>query len=159
MASESNLRLVSTEDSPELPISQPESATAKENKKLRLRMLEMWDAWSNSREPPNTIHGFPELVPRTVGTTNIPMTNPFVPFGYPSISSFIGIPYVVRPQTPFSKAPSMLFSAAPVFTMAQPTVPRPCFELSTFTFQWSQTGQTPSPPHTKLMLDVNTTLE
>ncbi|XP_070057907.1 uncharacterized protein [Nicotiana tomentosiformis] len=45
------------------------------------------------------------------------------------------MPSEVRPQAPFSGVPSTLFTAPPVSTTTQPTVPRPCFEPSTFTFQ------------------------
>nr|XP_009626570.1 uncharacterized protein LOC104117248 [Nicotiana tomentosiformis] len=101
----------------------------------------MWDAWSNGKEPPSIIPGFPELLPRTSGISNvpIPVTNPFIPFGYPTISdNFTGMPSEVRPQEPFSGVPSTLFTAPPVSTTAQPTAPRPCFDPSAFTFQIPQ---------------------
>ncbi|XP_070020305.1 uncharacterized protein [Nicotiana sylvestris] len=65
MSSESHLPTVPIlEDSPISAIPTSESATAEENRILRLRMMEIWDAWSNGREPPTTIPGFPELLPR-----------------------------------------------------------------------------------------------
>ncbi|XP_070045902.1 uncharacterized protein [Nicotiana tomentosiformis] len=141
MAFESHLPIIEPEDSPVSAIPQSESAATEENRRLRVRMLEMWDAWSNGKEPPSIIPGFPELLPRTSGISNIPIhvTNPFIPFGYPTISAnFTGMPSEVRPQAPFSGVPSTLFTAPPVSTTAQPTVPRPCFEPSAFTFQVPQ---------------------
>ncbi|XP_075086157.1 uncharacterized protein LOC107797942 [Nicotiana tabacum] len=141
MASESHLPIIEPEDSPISAIPQSEPAAAEENRRLRVCMLEMWDAWSNGKEPPSIIPGFPELLPRTSGTSNvpIPVTNPFIPFGYPTISAnFTGMPSEVRPQAPFSEAPSTLFTAPPVSTTAQPTVPKSCFEPSAFTFQVPQ---------------------
>ncbi|XP_070031579.1 uncharacterized protein [Nicotiana tomentosiformis] len=141
MASESHLPIIEPEDSPVSAIPQSESAATEENRRLRVRMLEMWDAWSNGKELPSIIPGFPEPLPRTSGISNvpIPVTNPFIPFGYPTISAnFTGMPSEVRPQAPFSGVPSTLFTAPPVSTMEQPTVPRPCFEPSAFTFQVPQ---------------------
>ncbi|XP_070031667.1 uncharacterized protein [Nicotiana tomentosiformis] len=141
MASESHLPIIEPEDSPVSAIPQSESATTEENRRLRVLMLEMWDAWSNGKEPPSIIPGFPELLPRTSGISNvpIPVTNPFIPFGYPTISdNFTGMPSEVRPQEPFSGVPSTLFTAPPVSTTAQPTAPRPCFDPSAFTFQIPQ---------------------
>ncbi|XP_019235359.1 PREDICTED: uncharacterized protein LOC109215702 [Nicotiana attenuata] len=65
MASESHLPIIDPEDSPVSAIPAPESAAAEENRRLRVRILEMWDAWSNGKEPPSTIPGFPKLLPRT----------------------------------------------------------------------------------------------
>lgn len=50
MASESNLPIVNLEDSP-APTIPPESATAKENRLLRVCMMEMYDALVNGKEP------------------------------------------------------------------------------------------------------------
>ncbi|XP_019251107.1 PREDICTED: uncharacterized protein LOC109230022 [Nicotiana attenuata] len=140
MASESHLPIINPlEDSPASVIPTLEPATAEENRILRLRMLEMWDAWSNGREPPSAIPGFPELIPKTSGTSNVPITNPFTPFGYPTISSHLtGTPSEVRPQALFSGVSSTMFTAPPTSTTAQPTVPRPGFEPSAFTFQVPQ---------------------
>nr|XP_016443025.1 PREDICTED: uncharacterized protein LOC107768415 [Nicotiana tabacum] len=116
MASESHLPIVEPEESLSSVIPQLESATAEENMRLRCRMLEMWDAWSNGREPPSTIPGLPELIPRTGGTTNVPISvaNPFMPSGFPTMSTnFTGMPYEVRPQAPSSVIPSTVFTAPP----------------------------------------------
>ncbi|XP_070052628.1 uncharacterized protein [Nicotiana tomentosiformis] len=105
MTSESHLPIIEPEDSPVSDIPQSESAATEENRRLRVRMLEMWDAWSNGKEPPSIIPGFPELLPWTSGISNVPIlvTNPFIPFGYPTISAnFTGMPSEVRPQAPFS---------------------------------------------------------
>nr|XP_009613279.2 uncharacterized protein LOC104106433 [Nicotiana tomentosiformis] len=104
-------------------------------------MLEMWNAWSNDREPPSTISGFPELLPRTGGTTNvpIPVSNPFILFGYPTmLTNFAGMPSEVRPQAPSSGISSTVFTTPPASSMVQPTLPRQTFEPSTFTFQAPQ---------------------
>ncbi|XP_070005382.1 uncharacterized protein [Nicotiana sylvestris] len=65
MASACNLPIIDPEDSPASAILQLESAAAEENKMLRLHIMKMWDAWSNGREPPSAIPGFPELIPRS----------------------------------------------------------------------------------------------
>nr|XP_016512975.1 PREDICTED: uncharacterized protein LOC107830017 [Nicotiana tabacum] len=141
MASKSHLPIVESEDSPTSVIPQSKSVTAEENRRLKCRMLEMQDAWSNGREPPSTIPGFPELIPRTGGTTNVSISvpNPFMPFGFPTmITNFTGMPSEVRPQAPSSGMPSTMFTAPPSASMAQPTLPRQSFEPSTFTFQARQ---------------------
>ncbi|XP_009610405.2 uncharacterized protein [Nicotiana tomentosiformis] len=141
MASESHLPIVEPKESLASVIPQLESATAEENRRLRCRMLEMWVALSNGREPPSTIPRFPELIPRTGGTTNVPISvaNPFMPFGFPTMSTnFTGMPFEVRPQAPSSGIPSTMFTAPPASSMAQPMLPRQTFEPSTFTFQATQ---------------------
>ncbi|XP_019263160.1 PREDICTED: uncharacterized protein LOC109240926 [Nicotiana attenuata] len=141
MTSGSHLPIIEPEDSPTSVIPQPEPAAAEENRRLRRHVLEMWDAWSNGREPPSAIPGFPELIPSMGGTTNvpIPLTNPFIPFGYPTmLANFTGTPSEVRPQAPFSGIASTVFTPPPASTMAQPTLPRQSFEPSTFTFQTPQ---------------------
>ncbi|XP_070027021.1 uncharacterized protein LOC107805237 [Nicotiana tabacum] len=50
MSSESSLRIIDPEDNAASVLSQHESAIVEENKRLRLRMLEMWDIWSNCRD-------------------------------------------------------------------------------------------------------------
>ncbi|XP_070034439.1 uncharacterized protein [Nicotiana tomentosiformis] len=45
------------------------------------------------------------------------------------------MPSVVRPQAPASKEPPVMFSAAPLCTTLQPTIPRPYVEPPMFTFQ------------------------
>ncbi|XP_019234623.1 PREDICTED: uncharacterized protein LOC109215064 [Nicotiana attenuata] len=94
MSSESYLPTIPIpEDSPILAIPTSESTAAEENRVLRLRMLEIWDAWSNGREPPSAIPGFSELLPRASGTSNIPINYPNTPLGYPTISAhFTGTP-------------------------------------------------------------------
>ncbi|XP_019242341.1 PREDICTED: uncharacterized protein LOC109222434 [Nicotiana attenuata] len=102
MSSEGHLPTVPIpEDSPISAIPTSKSAAAEENRILRLRMMEMWDAWSNGKEPPSVIPGFPELLPRVLmsGTT------------------------------------SNIFTAPPSSAPAQPTLPRPNFDPSSFTFQ------------------------
>ncbi|XP_019244417.1 PREDICTED: uncharacterized protein LOC109224284 [Nicotiana attenuata] len=137
MSSESHLPTIPMpEDSSLSVIPTSESATAEENRALRLRMLEMWDAWSNGREPPSTIHGFPELIPRTSGTSNLPINYPNTPLGYPTMSAyFVGTPSEVRPQALISGVASNIFPAPPTSATAQPIFPRPSFEPSSFTFQ------------------------
>ncbi|XP_019225653.1 PREDICTED: uncharacterized protein LOC109207226 [Nicotiana attenuata] len=96
----------------------------------------MWDAWSNGREPPSAIPGFPELLPRASGTSNIPINYSNTPLGYPTISAhFSGTPSEVRPQALISGVASNIFTAPPTSAMAQPTLPRPSFDPSSFTFQ------------------------
>ncbi|XP_070022746.1 uncharacterized protein [Nicotiana sylvestris] len=139
MASASNLPIIGPEDSPALAILQLESTAVEENKMLRLRILEMWDARSNGRESPSTIPRFPELIPRSGEVTNAPVPNPLIPCEHPPMSSNVpGMPSVVRPQAPVSRAPLILFSAEPVCTRAQPTLPWPYVEPPMFTFQGPQ---------------------
>ncbi|XP_070025745.1 uncharacterized protein [Nicotiana sylvestris] len=139
MASASNLQIIDPEDCPASAILQLESVAAEENKMLRLRILEMWDAWSNGREPPSAISGFTELIPRSGEVTNAPVPNPLIPCGHPLMMSNVpSMPSVVRPQMPVSRAPPILFSAAPVCTRAQPTLPWSYVEPPMFTFQGPQ---------------------
>ncbi|XP_070017942.1 uncharacterized protein [Nicotiana sylvestris] len=117
MTSASNLPIIGPEDSPASAILQLESTATEENKMLHLRILEMWDTWSNGKEPPSAILGFPELIPRSGEVTNAPATNPLIPCGHPPVPfNDPGMPSVIRPQTPVSWAPPILFSAAPVCT-------------------------------------------
>lgn len=89
-------------------------------------MLEMWDAWSNRREPPSAIPWFPELIPRLGGAINVPMSNPFIPCGYlPILSNGHGMPSIVRPQALVSRALPVLFFATPIFIAVQLAVPKP----------------------------------
>lgn len=97
MASESNLPFINPKDSPTsaIPI---ELAAAEENRMLRLRMMEMLDAWTNGKEPPSAILVFPELIPRMRGVTNISMTNLFNPYRYTSMpNNGLGMPSLIRP--------------------------------------------------------------
>ncbi|XP_019241641.1 PREDICTED: uncharacterized protein LOC109221627 [Nicotiana attenuata] len=124
------------EDSQISAIPTSESATAEENRILRLRMMEIWDAWANGKEPPSAIPGFPELLPRASGTTNVPISYPNTPLGYPTISAhFVGTPSEARPQVLMSGAASNTFNAPPCSATAQPTLPRPSFDPSSFIFQ------------------------
>ncbi|XP_070009551.1 uncharacterized protein [Nicotiana sylvestris] len=96
----------------------------------------MWDAWANGKEPPSAIPGFPELFPRASRTSNIPISYPNTPLGYPTISAhFAGIPSEACPQVLTSDAASNIFTAPPCSAMAQPALPRPSFDPSSFTFQ------------------------
>ncbi|XP_070025238.1 uncharacterized protein [Nicotiana sylvestris] len=98
--------------------------------------MEMWDAWANGREPVSAIPGFPELFPRASGTSKIPISYPNTPLGYPTISAhFAGTPSEARPQVLSSGAASNIFTAPHCSAMAQPTLPRPRFDPSSFTFQ------------------------
>ncbi|XP_075110925.1 uncharacterized protein LOC107790637 [Nicotiana tabacum] len=152
MASASNLPIIGPEDSPASAIMQLESAAAEENKMLRLRILKMWDAWSNSKEPPSVIPEFPELILRSGEVTKAPVPNPLISCGHPPMTSNDpDMLSVVRPQAsvswappilfstaPVSWAPPILFSIAPVCTRTQPTLPRPYVEPPVFTFQGPQ---------------------
>ncbi|XP_070004951.1 uncharacterized protein [Nicotiana sylvestris] len=98
--------------------------------------MEMWDAWANGKEPPSAIPGFPKFFPRTSGTSNIPMSYPNTPLGYPTISAhFAGTPSEFRPQVLASGAASNIFTAPACSAMAQHALPRPNFDSSSFTFQ------------------------
>ncbi|XP_070014216.1 uncharacterized protein [Nicotiana sylvestris] len=98
--------------------------------------MEMWDAWANGKEPPSAIPGFPELFPRTSGSSNIPMSYPNTPLGYPTISAhYAGTPSESRPQVLASGAASNIFTAPTCSAMAQPALPMPNFDSSSFTFQ------------------------
>ncbi|XP_070010068.1 uncharacterized protein [Nicotiana sylvestris] len=137
MSSESHLPTISIlKDSLLSVIPTSESATAEENRALRLRMLEMWDAWSNGREPPSAIPGFPELIPRISGTSSVPINYPNTPLGYPTMSAhFARMLSEVRPQTLISGVASNIFIAPLNSPTTQPTLPRPNFEPLSFTFQ------------------------
>ncbi|XP_070022212.1 uncharacterized protein [Nicotiana sylvestris] len=82
-----------TDDSPISGIPTSESAAAEENRIMCLQVMEMWDTWENGREPPSPIPGFPELFPRSGGTSNVPISHPNTPLGHPTISAhFVGTP-------------------------------------------------------------------
>ncbi|XP_070028923.1 uncharacterized protein [Nicotiana sylvestris] len=99
------------------------------------RLQDDMDAWSNGREPPSAIPGFPELFPRVGGASNIPISHPNTPLGYPTISAhFVGTPSEVRPQVLASGATSSIFTAPPSSATTHPTLPRPNFDPSSFTF-------------------------
>ncbi|XP_070005693.1 uncharacterized protein [Nicotiana sylvestris] len=94
------------------------------------------DAWSNGREPPSAIPGFPELLSRASGTSNIPISYPNTPLGYPTMSAhFAGMPSEVCPQALILGVASNIFTAPPASATAQPVLPRPNFDPSSFTFQ------------------------
>ncbi|XP_019265868.1 PREDICTED: uncharacterized protein LOC109243399 [Nicotiana attenuata] len=87
-------------------------------------------------EPPSAIPGFPELLPKASGTSNVPISYPNTPLGYPTISAhFAGTPSEVRPQVLILGAASNIFTALPSSATAQPTLPRPSFDPPSFTFQ------------------------
>ncbi|XP_019229712.1 PREDICTED: uncharacterized protein LOC109210713 [Nicotiana attenuata] len=137
MSSESHLPTIPIpEDSLISAIPTSESSAVEENRVLRLRILEMWDAWSNGRELPSAIPGFPELLPRATGTSNVPIYYPNTLLGYPTISAqFIGTPSEVRPQALISGVASNIFTAPPSSATTEPTLPRPSFDPSSFTLQ------------------------
>lgn len=117
MSSEINLPIVNPEDSlaPYIP---PESAATEEHKLLKVSMMEMWDAWVNEKEPPIVILGFLEMVPRTDGTTNIPMPNSFIPYrSGPTPNSVTIMPSVARPHAPIPRVAPVVLFAAPTFTL------------------------------------------
>ncbi|XP_070014359.1 uncharacterized protein [Nicotiana sylvestris] len=98
--------------------------------------MEMWDAWANGKKPRSAIPGFPDLFPMASGASNIPISYPNTPLGYPTISAhFAGTPYESHPQVLASSAASNIFTAAPCSATTQPALPRPNFDSSSFTFQ------------------------
>ncbi|XP_070014125.1 uncharacterized protein [Nicotiana sylvestris] len=124
------------DDSPISGIPTSESAAAEENRILRLRVMEMWDAWANGREPPSAIPGFPEFFPRASGAFTVPISHPNTPLGHLTIPAyFVGTPSEVRPQVLMSSVASNIFTSPPCSATAQPTLPRPSFDPSAFTFQ------------------------
>ncbi|XP_070012154.1 uncharacterized protein [Nicotiana sylvestris] len=73
---------------------------------------------------------------RASGISNIPINYPNTPLGYPTISAnFVGTPSEARPQVLASGATSNIFTAPPCSATTQPTLPRPSFDPSYFTFQ------------------------
>ncbi|XP_070029422.1 uncharacterized protein [Nicotiana sylvestris] len=137
MSSEMTLPTIPiTDDSPISGIPTSESAATEENRILRIWVMEMWDSWANGREPPSAIPGFPELFPRSGGTSNVPISHPNTPLGHPTISAhFVGMPSEVRPQVFMSGAASNIFTSPPCSATVQPILPRPSFDPSAFTFQ------------------------
>ncbi|XP_070011307.1 uncharacterized protein [Nicotiana sylvestris] len=98
--------------------------------------MEMWDAWANAKEPRSAIPGFPELFPRASGTSNTPISYPNAPLGFPTVSAyFAGTPSESRPQVLASGVASNIFTAPPCSATAQPVLPKPNFDSSSFTFQ------------------------
>ncbi|XP_075100020.1 uncharacterized protein LOC142176389 [Nicotiana tabacum] len=109
--------------------------------------MEMWDAWTNGKEPSSVIPGFPELFPRPTGTFSIPISHPNVPLGQPTISAhFVGATSKVRPQAFIPGTAPNIFTSPPSSATTQPAVPRPMFDPSAFTYQ-TPTYQPEFPPY------------
>nr|XP_016442720.1 PREDICTED: uncharacterized protein LOC107768130 [Nicotiana tabacum] len=70
------------------------------------------------------------------GTSNTPISYTNTPLGFPTTSAyFTGTPSESRPQVLASGAVSNIFTAPPCSATAQPVLPRPNFDSSSFTFQ------------------------
>nr|XP_016436517.1 PREDICTED: uncharacterized protein LOC107762657 [Nicotiana tabacum] len=117
-----------------------ESAAAEENRMMRSYILEMLDSWNNGKEPPSTIPGFPEVLPRADEISNIPKGYSFTPQGHPATLAHIASPSDSHPHMSATNRATNLYVAPPCPTVTQPTIPRPNYESSSFTFQ------APTPP-------------
>lgn len=62
--------IINLENSP-TRLSPQESSTSEENRKLKVRMVKMFKAWSNRMEPPGSLSVFPEITPREKETTQV----------------------------------------------------------------------------------------
>lgn len=125
-----------SDDSPLSGIPASESAVAKENKILRPKVMEMWDAWTNGKESLNAIPGFPELFPRPTSTSNVPISHPNIPLGQPTIfAHYVGGTYEVLPKVFMPGTAPNIFTAPPCSVTVQPSLPKPAFKPWVFPFQ------------------------
>nr|XP_016433460.1 PREDICTED: uncharacterized protein LOC107759956 [Nicotiana tabacum] len=123
-------------DSPISRVPTSESATVEENRMLRLRVMEMWDAWTNGKDPPKAIPGFPELSPRPTGTSNVPISHPNIPSGQPAISTHsVGGTSGVHLQMLMPGTAPNIFTAPLCSATVQHSLPEPVFDPWVFPFQ------------------------
>ncbi|KAH0693085.1 hypothetical protein KY285_020182 [Solanum tuberosum] len=85
-----------------------ESSTIEENQTLRHVMAQLWQAWANGQEPPMSIP--------------VPISDHFFPPGYGPFDNCRAGSSTTHPQgMPFRNNP-IVTTAAPVYTLPQPTV-------------------------------------
>jgi len=110
-----------------------ESATVEENRTLRHVMAQLWQAWANGQEPPTSIPGFPEITSIRSSSSQVPISDPFFPPGYGPFDNCGAGPSTTRPQgMPFRNNPTVA-TAAPVYTLPQPTVTQRAAQEGQFT--------------------------
>ncbi|XP_015161970.1 uncharacterized protein [Solanum tuberosum] len=110
-----------------------ESATVEENRTLRNVMVQLWQAWANGQEPPTSIPGFPEITSIRSSSSQVPISDPFFPPGYGPFDNCGAGPSTTRPQgMPFRNNPTVA-TAAPVYTLPQPTVTQRATQEGQFT--------------------------
>ena len=82
----------------------------------------MWQAWDNGQEPPMFIPDFLEITSIRSSFSQVPISESFFPPGYGPFDNCGAEPSTTRPQgMPFRNTPTVT-TAAPVYTLPQPTV-------------------------------------
>ncbi|KAH0644143.1 hypothetical protein KY284_032027 [Solanum tuberosum] len=110
-----------------------ETTTVEENRKLRHVMAQLWQAWANGQEPPTSILDFPEITSIRSSSSQVPISDPFFPSGYDPFDNCGAEPSTTRPQDmPFRNNPTIA-TAAPVYTLPQPTVTQRAAQEGQFT--------------------------
>ncbi|KAG5595571.1 hypothetical protein H5410_036803 [Solanum commersonii] len=113
--------VVNPVDTPVDPTTR-ESITIEENQTLRHVMAQLWQAWANGQEPPTSILGFPEITSIRSSSSQVPISDPFFPPGYGPFDNCGAGPSTTRPQgMPFRNNPTVA-TAAPIYTLLQPTM-------------------------------------
>ncbi|KAG5572599.1 hypothetical protein H5410_062365 [Solanum commersonii] len=124
--------VVNPVDTPVDPTTR-ELTTIEENRTLRHVMAQLWQAWANGQEPPTSIPGFPEITSIRSSSSQIPISDPFFPPGYGPFDNCGARPSTIRPQSmPFRNNPTVA-TAAPVYTLPQPTVTQRAAQERQFT--------------------------
>ena len=99
-----------------------EIVTVEENQTLRHIMALLWQAWANGQEPPTSIQFFPEITSIRFSSSQVPISEPFFPPGYGPFDNCGAGPSTTHPQgMPFRNTPTVT-TAAPIYTLPQPTV-------------------------------------
>ena len=85
-------------------------------------MEQLSQVWANGQEPPMSIPGFPEITNIRSSSPQVPISESFFPPGYGPFDNCGAEPSTTRPQgMPFRNTPTVT-TAAPVYTLPQPTV-------------------------------------
>ncbi|XP_010324801.2 uncharacterized protein [Solanum lycopersicum] len=110
-----------------------ETITVEENRTLRNIMAQLWQAWANGQEPPASIPGFPEITSIRSSSSQVPIPEPFFPLGYGPFDNCGAGLSTTRPEgMPFRNTPTVT-TAAPVYTLPQPTVTQRAAQDGQFT--------------------------
>lgn len=124
MANESDQPIINLEEISTRSTTQ--SATVEESRIIKIRILEMYEAWANGREHPRSIPEFPEITPRTTGITQVSVLDPFFPYGYKVTPiNAPAMPSASHPRAPLPRAAPLVITTAPTYTTLQKNIQRP----------------------------------
>ncbi|WMV24890.1 hypothetical protein MTR67_018275 [Solanum verrucosum] len=115
-----------------------ESAIVEENWTLRHVMAQFWQAWANGQEPPTSFPHFPEITSIQSSSSQVPISDPFFAPGYGPFDNCGDGPSKTPPQgMPFRNNPNVT-TAAPIYTLPQPTVTQRAAQEGQFTIHPEQ---------------------